>query len=212
MSILNEHQLKNLSSVIGELEHKTSGEIRLMIVKRSSVTGHVPMLLWSLLISISFLLLWFWRHEFDLLFWNHWWVSPAVLVASYFLAIVLARFGWVQRRFTSFNDLKHQVWARAEVEFHREGLGGTSARTGILIFVSLMEHQAVVIADHGIASKVPANTWDEVVAIIIEGAKTGHWEEKLEQALRQCGALLATHFPAHVVNANELSNVVIIKD
>jgi putative membrane protein len=208
--ILSQKELKTLADVIGELEEKTIGEIRLMIVKRSSVTGHVHTTLWALSLAITFLIIWFERH--DLVYFERWWMWPSLVLGLYLAAGFFSRFQAVQRAFTSNYDLHHQVLARAEVEFHREGLGGTSAHTGVLIFLSLMEKVAVVLADQAIAEKVPVHGWDKVIAKVIAGAKTGRWAEKLEDALRECGAYLASHFPANGPKKNELPNTVILKD
>src|SRR4051812_18642663 len=159
--ILTQKELKQLADVIGELEQKTVGEIRLMIVKRSSVTGHVHNTLWALLLALTFLSVWFERH--DLIYYERWWMWPCMIAGFYILANFLSRFEFVQRSFTPTSDLHHQVLARAEVEFHREGLNQTTAQTGVLVFVSLMERMAVVLADKGIAEKVPLHGWDKVI-------------------------------------------------
>lgn len=208
--ILNEKEMDRIAEVIGEIEKKTSGEIRVMIVKRSSVAGHVQSLLWCAFIATAFLAVWFGRH--DLIFFERWWLWPSIILASYLLAKILSRLEAVQRQLTPARDLYHQVWTRAELEFHREGLSGTKAHTGVLLFLSLMERSALVLADKGIADKVPPHTWDKVVNTMLSGARTGQWAEKLEQALRECGAYLAEHFPAENGKANELPNTVIVKD
>jgi putative membrane protein len=118
----------------------------------------------------------------------------------------------VQRWLTAAEDLKHQVWARAEVEFNREIAGRTRSNTGILLFLSRMERQAVVLADKGIASKLPPETWSKVVGLIVDGARTSQWAAKFEEALRVCGGLLASHFPQELDDSNELPNQVIVKD
>ena len=79
------------------------------------------------------------------------------------------------------------------------------------MFISLLEHQAVVLADKGIASRLEANIWNEVVATMLEGPRTGHWADCIEKALRQCGSVLAEHFPIRPGDHNELPNLVIIK-
>ncbi len=208
--ILNKAEQERLAAVIGEMEDKTSGEIRLMIVRRSSATAHVQPLLWSLLVAATFLILWYGRH--DVVLWEGWWLWPAIVVVHAGIAWALSRFDSVQRRLTPFRDLKHQVEVRAEVEFTREGLTETRSRTGILLFVSLLERQAVVLADKGIAGRVEAGTWDQVIATILEGARSGRWAEKFEVAIRLCGGYLAAHFPQEAGDTNELSNAVIIKD
>ncbi len=208
--ILSDQELKKLGEVIGEVEKKTCGDVRLMIVKRSAVTGHVRLLLWALLVSLTFLFLWFNRHS--LILWERWWLWPSILLGQYVIAALLSRSQLLQRLFTSYYDLHHQVWARAEVEFHRQGLSDARSHTGVLLFVSLMERQAVVLAGKAIADKLPSDAWDPVVKIIIEGARSGRWTEKLEQALRECGAYLANHFPPQPGKSKELPNAVILKD
>jgi putative membrane protein len=208
--ILTQKELTTLAGVIGECEQKTVGEMRLIIAKRSSVTSHVNNTLWLMLLTLSFLLIWFERH--DLIYFERWWMWPSLIFGLFILANILSRFEFVQRLFTPRLELHHQVMTRAEIEFHREGLNGTSARTGVLIFVSLMERMAVVLADKGIADKVPVHAWDKVVAKVLEGARSDRFAEKLEDALRECGGYLAAHFPNTGAVKNELSNNVIIKD
>ena len=208
--ILSEAELKKLANVISEVEEKTCGDIRLMVVKRSAVTGHVHLLLWSLLLSLTFLYIWFFRHS--LIVWERWWLWPSIILGQYILAAFLSRSQLLQRTFTSHHDLRHQVWARAEVEFHRQGLSDTRSHTGVLLFVSLMERQALVLAGKAIADKLPPNVWDKVAKIMTEGARSGHWAEKLEEALRECGAYLASHFPKQAGKTHQLPNTVILKD
>jgi putative membrane protein len=207
--ILSQKELKHLAEVIGEMEDKTIGEIRVMIVKRSAMTGHVHNTLWVFLLALSFLLFWFERH--DLIYFERWWLWPSLVIGTYLVANILARSAFVQRAFTPSFDLHHQVLARAEVEFHREGLSGTKAHTGVLIFLSLMERVAVVLADKGIADKVPVHGWDKVIAKVLAGARKG-WADKLEEAIRECGAYLAAHFPSTGAKADELPNTVILKE
>ncbi len=205
---LTDTELTKLSAVIGEMEESTSGEIRLMIVRRSSVIGHIPELLGLILLSITFVGVWFFRHDFV----EHWWVWPAMFGVSMALSLVGARSQFIQRALSSSHDLEAQVWTRAEVEFGREIKGRTRSATGVLLFLSLMERRAVVLADQGIAGKLPPETWDQVVRVILSGPATGRWAEKLEEAIRLCGRLLAEHFPQEPGDTNELPNAVIIKD
>lgn len=209
-TFLNETQLAKLSHTIGEMEKSTSGEIRLMIVRRSSAIGHVDDLLWLILLVLSFLTIWFFRH--DMILFERWWMLPALFAGLFAVARLLARTAFIQRVLTSGADLQQQVWARAEVEFSREIKGRTRSSTGILLYLSLMERRAVVLADAGIASKLPPDTWDGVTSVILAGAKTGQWTEKLEESIRLCGGYLAQHFPQEARDTNELSNAVIVKE
>ena len=61
----------------------------------------------------------------------------------------------------------------------------------MLIFVSLAERYARIIADEGIASKVSNRDWQLAV-----DALTAHMRDgRIAQAIQQCGAVLADHAP-----------------
>lgn len=85
----------------------------------------------------------------------------------------------------------------------------TEKRTGILIFVSLAERYATVIADAGISGKVPQAEWDAIVARITAAARAGRLTEGLADAIDKAGAVLAGHFPGGVSNPNELDDHVV---
>jgi len=206
---LTEEQLKHLEKVIVELEKKTSGEIRLMIVERSTSASRVLPTLFAVLATAALIIVWLERH---MLIWAaQWWLLPAILAGAAALAWVLAKLPFVIRLVLPAGDLRKKALIRAELEFYREGLAATRDQTGILLFLSLLEHQAVVLADKGIAAKLDSKIWKEVVETMLEGPKTGRWAESLEKALRQCGTVLATHFPIREGDHNELSNLVIVK-
>lgn len=82
----------------------------------------------------------------------------------------------------------------------------TAHRTGVLIFVSLSERYAEIVADAGINAEVPQAVWDEVVAGLIEKARTDQLADGLVAAIGRVGDLLATHFPPRPGDLNELDD------
>lgn len=78
--------------------------------------------------------------------------------------------------------------------------------------VSLMEHRAVVLADHGISEKLDATIWQEVVDLMIDGVKGGDLAGGMCAAIERCGALLAPHFPIAADDANELRDHLVVKE
>ncbi len=101
---------------------------------------------------------------------------------------------------------------RAELEFYRAGINGTSRRSGILLFVSFAEHRAVVLADKVIADKLPASTWNEVLTVLLAGIKSGRAGQGYIDAVNHSAKILAQHFPEIVSDENELSNRLVIKE
>ena len=94
----------------------------------------------------------------------------------------------------------------ARLAFLSQGLVETRDRTGILIFVSLLEHRVEVIADRGIDTKVQPGTWDGVVDATLSGIRERRAEEGLCEAIRTCGELLAAEFPPRPDDTDELAN------
>ncbi len=80
----------------------------------------------------------------------------------------------------------------------------TAARTGVLIFVSLAERYAVVIADSGIDAKAPQAVWDGIVSELTAQARNDRLAEGFVTAIGAAGALLAHHFPIGAGDRNEL--------
>src|SRR5690606_35111113 len=95
-------------------------------------------------------------------------------------------------------------------QFLAHNLHTTEARTGVLIFVSLAEHFAEIVADTGIAAKVPQAVWKETVDRLTGDIAAGRRHEGLIGAVERTGALLAEHFPPRAVPLDELGNDVVL--
>ncbi len=86
--------------------------------------------------------------------------------------------------------IDRRVTGRALQAFVEEEVFATRERTGILIFLSLMEHEVRVLGDAGINSRVAQEEWEEVVRLITQGMRRGQAAEGLVEAIAQCGVLL----------------------
>jgi putative membrane protein len=89
-------------------------------------------------------------------------------------------------------------------QFFAHGLHHTQNRTGVLIFASVAERYAEIVADAGINEKVTPHVWDQAVAALIAGIKQGRAADGFVAAIEQCGAVLAEHFPPGALNRDEL--------
>jgi putative membrane protein len=96
-------------------------------------------------------------------------------------------------------------------QFWAQRLNKTKERTGVLIFVSLAERYAEIIADAGINEKVTPEVWENAVSALTAGIRQGRVGDGLVAAIAQCGAVLAEHFPLPdgSVNPNELPDKLI---
>jgi putative membrane protein len=94
-------------------------------------------------------------------------------------------------------------------QFFAQGLHHTEKRTGVLIFASVAERYAEIIADAGINAKVMPDAWEGAVADLVAGLKEGRAADGFIAAIEQCGAILAEHFPPGALPRNELPNTLV---
>jgi len=215
---ISEKEASEISQAVAQAEAGTMGDIVPMIVRRSSAVRHVPVIL-----SLCFCLLFL---GFELLGVSGWYLSDLVplLTAHWgfqlgFLSSLIVLAWWlshlhpVQRLLTSNIDEIEQVEKRAQLEFFLQRLNRTTRKTSVLIFVSVMERRAVILADEGLAKKLPAAVWNEVLAPLSACLRDGQLGKGFQDAIRRSGDLLKSHFPAESgLSAGEISNQLIIKD
>jgi len=96
---------------------------------------------------------------------------------------------------------------RAAVEqFNIRGIAHTQDRCGILIFVSLAERYARIIADDGIATRVSQAQWQGAVDVLVAHMRDGRIADGFVAAIEICGNQLAAHFPPGRTSKDELPN------
>ena len=80
----------------------------------------------------------------------------------------------------------------------------THGRTGVLIYLSMREHRAEIVADQPIAEKVPADVWGEAMADMLAEIRKGCVAEGMAAGVRDVGRVLSGHFPRAEDDRNEL--------
>ena len=206
-----------LAERVRAAEARTSGEIVTVIAAQSNDYDDVA-LVWASIIaflamSIVALFPEFYRGLYDRLTggWGH------ELTANQWLGMVIA-FGvlkWIgvwlillwrplRMALTPRSIKATRVRARAIDLFKVGTEGKTTGRTGVLLYLSLKEHRADIVADEAIAAKVTPDVWGDAMAALIERVRAGRPGEGMAEAVRQMGIVLAEHFPRGSENPNEL--------
>ena len=88
-----------------------------------------------------------------------------------------------------------RVFERAFRAFHDLQLGRRADRTGVLIFVSLLERRVLVLADSGINALVRPGVWQQVADLVLEGIRRGDPCQGLCDAVDRCGRVIAEALP-----------------
>jgi len=136
------------------------------------------------------------------------WKTTAITGAISFgitaLFFLIANIPAIDRLIIPQSIRSRMVYLRALRHFVESGTYATVNRTGILIFVSLMEHEVRIIADSAISTRIPQDRWDQIAETVAKGVKNASLSVALIEAIGICGTLLTEHFPAEQHNPNEL--------
>jgi putative membrane protein len=205
--VLSAEDLRSVHAELEAAEKRTVGEILPVVLERSDrhpgacwLAALASALLGSALLS-------------GYLPWGEpAWVLGAQLALGalgFALARLLPDF---QRLFVGEARARELAEEQAVQEFHRHGLAATEARTGVLLFVSLLERRAIVLADEGIAARVEPERWTETDDAILSGIRRSSLRDGLIAGIRSAGALLAQHFPVQGGDRNEVPDRVIVRE
>ncbi len=96
--------------------------------------------------------------------------------------------------------------ARAMRLFAKLGVWDTAENSGILIYLQLVDRRVEILADRGIAAKVPQAAWDALCRDLEAAMRDARCREGVLAAIDAATELLAEHFPAAHDNPNELPN------
>lgn len=198
---------ERIVAAVAQAEKSTSGEIVVAIVRASDEYGAAGWRLGMLLAVVGFLAL--------ALF------APPLPLTSYLMAQVLAvaaghlgaRIDALRRLLVSETAMEEAAERRAAAAFAQLDLANTQRRTGILIFVAMLEHRVVVLADRGIDAALGQHEcWSEVVDLTLAGIARGAAVDGIVAAVRRCGEVLAAVLPAGADDRDELHQSLVIED
>jgi putative membrane protein len=89
------------------------------------------------------------------------------------------------------------------------GLARPRERTGVLLFIALAEHHVEIIAGAGIAERIDAQAWQEVVDRFVAEVRSGSLASALIGAVERAAAVLAEAFPCRDSDQDEVPNRVV---
>jgi putative membrane protein len=189
--LFSQQDRERIKKAVDEAEGKTSGEIVPYVVQESDPYAEAFWKGGTFLGVIVLATLAFLHEALGLLPF----LSVAWLLilgfAGFIAGMGLVRYGPAIKRLFAGEDLmERRVSTRAAVAFIDEEIFNTRDRTGILLFVSMVEHKVLVMGDAGINARVAENAWEDVVQTIVRGIRGGKTAEGLIRAVEQCGHLL----------------------
>jgi putative membrane protein len=185
---LSKEEHEAVSAAIRDAEQRTCGQIVCVLAHASSAYAYIP-ILWASVLALA--------APLPMILFTQWSVQRIYLVqlavfiiAGFLLNLMPLRFALVP------GVVKRARAHRAALEqFVVRGITRTTNRCGVLIYVSLAEHYARIVADVGIAEKVSAAEWQAAVDALTGHMGTGQIASGFIAAIERCGNVLAAHAP-----------------
>lgn len=214
---------ERVSAAIAAAERSSDGEI-VTIVSASSDSYHDVALHWAVAMLIAILALaaafpaWLIRcHE---MIFGGGWGSEASLGALLFFLMLIAvaaftavlltlRYVPLRLALTPSATKSRRVRRRAISLFRAATERRTVGRTGILIYLSLAEHRAEIVADQAIVSVTEPESWGEAMAALVTEVKAGRPADGMIAAIGLVGTVLTEHFPRSTSDFNEIPDKLI---
>ena len=196
---------------IREAENRTSGEIVVVIATQSDDYIHVPLHVAAGISLIIPLILPALAPIFPWATISLPWVFFLQLACFIVLALILS-IPAIRYALTPKALMHKYAHRHAAAQFLGIQVHSTEGRTGVLIFVSLVERYCEIVADLAISSKVDNAHWQSVIGEMLPLLRRRQQAEALILGVKRCGDFLAKHFPPGTPNPNELPDHLIIID
>ena len=207
---------QRVSDAVHAAEGGTSGEIVTIVADRSDAYEDIALVyagLAALFVPVLFaawpaLPLWIVARVTG--GWGEAEVRDLMLLTFAAMALVSAlKFGALQydplRLFWTPRAVRRRRVRRRAIELFKVGAEArTAGRTGILIYLSLGEHMAEIVADEAIHTKVPDTEWGDAMIALIAEVREGRIADGMIAAVNRVGTILAAHLPRAADDVNEL--------
>src|SRR5688500_5539506 len=170
-TLFSDEHRRRIEQAVADAESRTAAEIVPVVASASGRYDRAEDVvgLWLGLIAMSLTWLWLPRTPAESGSWGgrppwlDWLLLVAAMLVSFLAGAVLASNLWPLRRlFTPRRQMHDEVAAAARRAFFDARVHHTAGRTGLLIYVSLYEHVATVLADQILTEKLGQPALDEL--------------------------------------------------
>lgn len=217
ISAMSDADRERVSAAVTAAEARSAGEIVTILAHHSDEYADIA-LGWAAfagVLALTALTLFptFYLAIYELLTggWIHEWTPRLIFSVALTVAVLKFAGTWLillwrpLRLWLTPAPVRHaRVRARAVSAFRIGAERRTHGRTGILVYLSLAEHRAEIVADEAIAGKVAPEVWGDAMAAMLAELKQDHLADGLIAAIERVGAVLAEHFPRGGDDQNEL--------
>jgi putative membrane protein len=194
---------QRIADAIHAAEAKTSSEIVCVLAQTSSKATVLPALIAAVIaLALPWLLVALTAMTVERIL--------LLQAMTFFVLLLLFSVPPVRSALVPARTRRAMAHHAAMEQFVLRGIARKKDRSGILIFVSLAERYARILADEGIAAQVPQAHWQEAIDALIGHMRDGRIADGFVSAINLCGEELARHFPRSSASRDELPDRVYV--
>lgn len=135
----------------------------------------------------------------------------ATVVGGWLLGIFIANHvSWLRRLFTPQMQLRQEVQLGARRSFFDSRVHHTAGSTGVLIYVSLFEHVAVILADQKVTENLGQEKLDEFCSELTATLRQGRYTDAFCETIQKVGSALGEILPRQEDDKNELEDALVV--
>lgn len=192
-----------LSATVREVEATCSAELVVAVRPRSGSYLHADLIAGATVALTALAVLLYSRWEFGLL-----WFLVDPVVAGFLGGLAASRVPALRRALTSRAARRQRAETAARSLFVERRVHGTSGRTGILLYVSVLEREAVFVVDLGVEPLAATDAWRKAVGEIEHAVREGADGAEVARRLRDLEKLLSPALARGADDVDELPNEV----
>lgn len=203
-TFFSETEKEKISNLVKSAELETSGEIAVMVVDASDSYREAEFLgalllsaLIALIFAVSLHLITIWSY------------IPAVIIFWFPALYCMRRFPHFKLTLAGRKRLEEAVRERAIRAFFEKNLYRTREETGVLIFISTLEHKVWILGDRGIHERIGPQVWQELMGELTGKIRMNQAFEGVCAVIEKLVGILKKHFPPAADDTNELPDEVI---
>lgn len=200
-AFLSDAAKQALTDAVHFVESRCSAELVVAVRARSGSYLHADLVAGLLAALAVLVALLFSPWPFELI-----WFVIDPLVIGLLTGLAVSRLPAVRRALTFRRVRRRNAETAARATFVEKRIHGTTGRTGILLYISLLEREAAVIHDLGVDTLATTEGWKRVVEEIEERVRRGESGTTIAAWVRELGDVLAPALVRSADDVDELAN------
>jgi len=192
-----------LADAVRAVESCSSAELVVAVRPRSDSYLHADLTAGILAAVAVLAVLLYSRWTFGLV-----WFLIDPLVVGALAGLAASRSDVMRRALTRRRTRRERVETAARATFVERRIHGTSGRTGILLYISILEREAAVVVDTGVEAIAATDAWRKAVGGIEEAVRNGADGVAVAERIRGLAALLGPALERSAADVDELPDEV----